>query len=318
MTDLSSLEVPASPTWVTADWRVFGTGARMVVPAGSDIAAAREVVDCELAAIDLAASRFRDDSEISVLNRAAGQPVIVSDLLAELIGVALEAAESSGGAVDPTVGELLQQIGYDRTFRDVPQDGPALTVTIQRRPNWRAVELDRRAHTVRLPAGVSLDLGATAKAHASDRAAAVVHALTGGPVLISLGGDIAVAGPPPDGGWTVAVAEDSNAPVPAQGPRVVITEGGLATSSKTVRQWRRGGDVLHHLIDPWTTRPAGGPWRTVTVAAPTCLEANVAATSAIVLGESAVQWLAARKLPARLVSEAGTVRVQGGWPEEPE
>lgn len=306
----------AEPAWTTADWRIFGTGARMVLPAGSDLTAAREVVDCELAAIDLAASRFRDDSEISVLNRAAGTTVVVSDLLAELIGVALGAAESSGGAVDPTVGELLQQLGYDRTFRDLPPDGPAPTVTIRRRPDWRAVEFDGRAHTVRLPPGVTLDLGATAKAHASDRAAALVHEVTDGPVLVSLGGDITVAGPPPEGGWTVAVAEDSNTALTVAGPRVVISGGGLATSSKTVRQWRRGGDILHHLIDPWQAHPAAGPWRTATVAAATCLEANVAATAAIVLGESAVAWLAARGLPARLVSETGTVRVVGGWPEE--
>lgn len=312
----SSPEGPGVESWATEDWRVFGTGARMVLPAGSDIGAARQVVDRELAAIDLAASRFREDSEISCLNRAEGQTVIVSALFAELIGVALDAADSTDGAVDPTLGELLQQIGYDRTFREVPKDGPAITIAIQRRPDWRMVELDRQAGTVRLPIGVSLDLGATAKAYASDAAAAAVHAVTGGPVLISLGGDIAVAGPPPGGGWPVAVAEDSNIALDAGGPAVVIVEGGLATSSKTVREWRRGDDVLHHLIDPWTSRPAAGPWRTVTVAAPTCLEANVAATAAIVLGEGATRWLTTRRLPARLVSASGAVRAVNGWPEE--
>lgn len=307
---------PGGAGLTAQDWRVFGTGARMVLPAGADIGAARQEADRELAAIDLAASRFRDDSEISRLNRAGGRRVMVSELFAELIGVALDAAASTDGAVDPTLGAVLQDLGYDRTFREVPQDGPAVALTVRWLAGWQLVELDRAAGTVRLPDGVQLDLGATAKAHASDRAAAAAHRATGGPVLVGLGGDIAVTGQPPAGGWPVAVAEDSGAPLGAGRPVVVITEGGVATSSTTVRHWRRGDDLVHHLLDPWTGRPTQGPWRTVTVAASSCLEANVAATAAIVLGDGATGWLGDRGLAARLVSRTGVARVLPGWPVE--
>lgn len=306
----------ADEVFVTQAWRVFGTGARLVMPKGADLAAAREVVDRELAAIDLAASRFRDDSELSRLNRNGGRPLVVSDLFAELIGVALDAAIRTDGAVDPALGAVLETIGYDRTFSAVSAHGPALTLSVQRQAGWQMVEFDRPARTVRLPAGVHLDLGATAKAHASDRAAAAAHRATGSPVLLSLGGDMAVAGPPPEGGWPIAVAEDSNAALGDHHPVVVITQGGIATSSTTVRHWRRGEEVVHHLIDPLTGRPTSGPWRTVTVAAATCVEANVAATAAVVLGEAATAWLQDRRLPARLVDQSGAVSVVNGWPED--
>lgn len=306
--------------WSVQDWRVFGTGARLVVPVEDDIETARSVVDAELAAVDLAASRFRDDSEISRLNDAGGARTSVSRLFAELIGVALDAARDTAGAVDPTLGAALRRLGYDRTFRQIAPVGPALpvAVTVRRQAGWQQVELDRVALTVRLPAGVQLDLGATAKAHAGDRAAARAAAVTGGPVLLSLGGDIAVAGPAPEGGWPIVIADDSNAPTDAPGPVVVITTGGLATSSTTVRRWERGGEVVHHLLDPVSCLPTRGPWRTVSVAATSCLAANVAATAAVVMGFRAIAWLAGQGLPARLVTEDGTITTTAGWPEETE
>lgn len=312
----------SDPGWSVQDWRVFGTGARLVVPAGDDIDAARSVIDADLAAVDLAASRFRDDSEISRLNAAGGATTPVSPLFAELIGVALDAARDTAGAVDPTLGAALRQLGYDRTFRQVAPTGPALpapvTFTVRRQAGWQQVELDRAALTVRLPAGVQLDLGATAKAHAADRAAALAAAVTGGPVLLSLGGDIAVAGPAPADGWPVVIADDSNAPTDSPGPVVVITTGGLATSSTTVRRWERGGEVVHHLLDPASCLPTRGPWRTVSVAATSCLAANVAATAAVVMGHRAIAWLSGQGLPARLVTEDGATTTTAGWPEETE
>lgn len=305
-----------APAWAAQEWRVFGTGARLVAPAGTDLTIARQRIDQELAAIDLAASRFRADSEITKLNNAGGATVMVSALFADLIAVALDAAEFTDGAVDPTLGAVLRQIGYDRTFREVLTDGPALIVSVRRGADWSQVRFDGTARTIRLPVGVELDLGATAKAYASDLAAAVAYQVTGGPVLVSLGGDIAVAGPAPHGGWPVAVAEDSGTGLDGADPVVVLTEGGMATSSTTVRQWRRGDQIVHHLLDPWSGRSAAGPWRTASVAADTCLSANVAATAAIVLGDQAPTWLQDRRLPARLVSATGAVRVLSGWPEE--
>jgi thiamine biosynthesis lipoprotein len=97
---------------------------------------------------------------------------------------------------------------------------------------------------------------------------------------------------------------------------VTIADGGLATSGITARRWSRGDRHLHHLIDPNTGAPAAGPWRTVTVAAGSCVDANIASTAAIVLGHDAPGWLLARGLPARLVDRAGGVHRCGAWPEE--
>jgi thiamine biosynthesis lipoprotein len=99
----------------------------------------------------------------------------------------------------------------------------------------------------------------------------------------------------------------------AEGQDVVIFDGGLATSGTTSRRWRRGGIELHHIIDPATGLPAQTPWAMVSVAAATCVEANAAATAALILGDSAPAWLDSLKLPARLVDISGGVQFAGGW-----
>jgi thiamine biosynthesis lipoprotein len=136
-------------------------------------------------------------------------------------------------------------------------------------------------------------------------------------VLVSLGGDTAVAGPPPDGGWRIRVQDTTGLPGETpDGPSqvVAIRDGGLATSSTAARRWHHGGDLLHHILDPRTGRPAAPVWRTVSVAAATCADANTAATAAIIRGDQAPAWLAGLKLPARLVTQDGVVRTVADWP----
>ena len=103
---------------------------------------------------------------------------------------------------------------------------------------------------------------------------------------------------------------------PPVGPSAVVAirSGGLATSSTAARRWRRGGDVLHHILDPRSGLPAAPVWRTVSVAAATCTEANTASTAAVIRGEAAPGWLAGLGLAARLVAESGAVLTVGGWP----
>jgi thiamine biosynthesis lipoprotein len=168
---------------------------------------------------------------------------------------------------------------------------------------------------VRLPRGVELDLGATAKALAADMAAEAAGLAIGGGALVGLGGDIAVAGECPPGGWQIQVSEDSSAPVDESEETVSITSGGIATSSTLVRSWSRGGRVLHHIIDPASGLPTTGSWRTATVAAGSCVDANTAATAAIVLGKLAVSWLETRNIPARLIDRESNVARIAGWPE---
>jgi len=172
-----------------------------------------------------------------------------------------------------------------------------------------------RAGRVRLAPGVEIDLGSTAKALAADRAAAAARAASGAAgALVSLGGDIAVAGRPPGGGWPVLVSEDGTEPAEGEGEVVLISDGGMATSSTLIRRWTRAGVELHHIIDPATGAPVRGPWRAATVAAASCLEANAAATAAIVKGDGARAWLEERRLPARLVDLEGMVLALCGWP----
>jgi thiamine biosynthesis lipoprotein len=291
-------------------------GTTAVVAATDDtmLATAGAVVVAEIAAVDVACSRFRPDSDLMAVNGAHGRPVAVSPLFADALGVALRAAEITGGLVDPTVGAALRVVGYDRDFAMVSKHGGTLVARVERVPGWQTVQVDARARTVVVPNGVQLDLGATAKAWCADRAARTAAEATGAGILVSLGGDVATAGAPPAGGWIVLVADDHAASVDAPGATMSVASGGLATSSTTVRRWRRGGVQLHHVIDPGTGWPAAGPWRTVTVAAASCLDANVAATAAIVLGAEAIAWLDARRLPSRLVSDDGSISYVAGWP----
>ena len=269
----------------------------------------------EIDAADRACSRFRADSELVGVNRAQGARVRIGPLLAEAIGVALQAAEATGGLVDPTVGRTLRLAGYDATFRVVAaRDGATFRARFCPAAGWSVVELDTAASTVRLPPGIELDLGATAKALACDRAAAAAAHAAGG-ALVAIGGDIAVAGETPADGWPVRIADDHAAPLDAPGPTVAIEGGGLATSSTTVRRWRSGASELHHLIDPRTGRPASSPWRTVTVAARTCVDANVASTASFLV-EDAPGWLESRGLPSRLVAVGGASTIVAGWPED--
>ncbi len=295
----------------------LGTTAVVVTSNAEALSEAALELRRELARIDAACSRFRSDSELSRLNRAAGIETPVSPLLAEAVGVALWAAATTDGLVDPTVGASLGLLGYDRTFTIVrARDGATMRARYAPAAGWQLVELDRENQTVRLPAGAELDLGATAKALAADRAARAAAARTGSGVLVSLGGDIAVAGPVPDGGWPVLIADDHEARLEGPGPVVAIASGGLATSSTRVRRWRIGQTELHHIVDPRSGRPAGSAWRTASVAAASCVDANTASTAAIVLGQDAPAWLTARRLSARLVEAGGGVVTVGAWPGE--
>lgn len=308
---------------VRSRFEALGTYGELLVdgrPAA--LGTAVRILQAELAAVDAACSRFRDDSELMAVNAAAGRTVAVSDLLAEAVDVALTAAAQTDGDVDPMLGRALVAAGYDDDFAALPADGPVPVPQPPPARAWSQVELDRAAGTVRIPAGTALDLGATAKALAVDRAASAIAAATGAGVLVNVGGDLAAAGPLPPAGWPVRLTEDTaraDVTRPGRGgPVVRMHGGGLATSSTAVRQWRRGGETRHHVLDPRTGLPAEPVWRTVTVTAATCVDANTASTAAIVRGRGAPDWLAALGLPSRLVDAVGAVTRVAGWPVDRE
>jgi thiamine biosynthesis lipoprotein ApbE len=337
-----------------ATWEALGTTVVLRVTDPRALAPARAAVEWELDAIDLACSRFREDSELSRLNANAGRPMRATPLLIEAVEEALRAAELTDGDVDPTLGAALEMIGYDRDWRllDPPREesprsearphrpragvpsedsrrredpraahpdtrvGLKPTITIRARAGWREVALDRASFSLCLPAGIHLDLGATAKAWAADRAAGSGAREVGCGVLVSLGGDLATCGPPPLDGWQIHVTDDHRSDPRAPGQTISILSGGLATSSTTVRRWHHDGCDMHHIVDPHTAAPVRGAWRTVSVAAASCLDANIATTAALVRGELVPAWLAELGLPARLVDRDGNVMTLGDWPLE--
>jgi thiamine biosynthesis lipoprotein len=301
-------------TGVSATFEAIGVLNQVTVEDPAALADALEITTREIDALDRACSRFRDDSELARLNAAGGAEFNASPLLYDALAAALRAAAATDGLVDPTVGSSLSALGWDGDFaRVLVRPSARERFDIVPAAGWRSVRLDPGSGLVRIPPDVQLDLGATAKALAADRIAAAVATECTTPTLISLGGDIAVRGAPA-GGWPVLVTDDHRRA--STGQVVSIAGGGLATSTTTVRRWSRGGRELHHVVDPATGLPAREHWRTVSVAAATCLEANSASTAAILRGEDAPGWLESKRLPARLVRTDGSVVNVAGWPDE--
>jgi FAD:protein FMN transferase len=312
-----------------ARWETWSTSVvlRLTDPRG--LSGARIAVERELEAIDRACSRFRADSEIARANGSAGRTVRVSPLLAEALALALRAARLTDGDVDPTVGSALKLAGYDRDWRllehlftdtsaeSAPQERPLAPIVLARAVcGWRSVAFDGAARTVRVPTGFEIDLGATAKAWASDRAAHAAAQTAGCGALVAIGGDIATSGPAPTSGWAIYVTDDHRSDHHAPGQAITIHSGGLATSGTAVRRWRHRGRAMHHIIDPATGAPAQNTWRTVSVAAASCADANIATTSALIRAGAAPAWLARMGVPARLVSRSGRVYTIGAWPAD--
>jgi thiamine biosynthesis lipoprotein len=311
-------------TLPAAEWPAIGTTASVVVTDPAYLEAARHIVVDELAQLDLACSRFRSDSEVARLATRGNAWTAVGDVFADVLACALDVARVTDGDVDPTMGTDMNRLGYDRDFGEIQHVAAVgsdiavlpLTYRLVYRPTWHDVEFDHAKRRVRVPAGLVLDLGATAKAWCADRCAARIHRELGVGVLVSLGGDIATAGTGPDGGWVVRVQD---LPDTTTGPHavVVLRDGcAVATSSTISRTWQRGASRLHHILDPATRRPAAPIWRTVTAVAGSCVDANAATTAAIVRGRAAEPWLASRSVAARLVDHEGRVHTLGGWPSE--
>jgi thiamine biosynthesis lipoprotein len=286
-------------------WTALGAGVQLVVTDPARLERGRAMLAAELAAMDVACSRLRGGSEIAALDSRAAGPVRVSPLLADAIASALRTARLTDGDVDPTVGDAGAG-----SARDVE-------VFLRPAPGWQQVRLDVRSRLLWLPAGIRLDLGATARAWAADRCAGRLAGTLHCGILVGLGGDIAVAGQVPPGGWRIRVQDVTGHPEapPPGGPvaTVAIRDGGLATSSASARRWR-SADVVPYLLDPRTGVPAAPFWRTVSVAAASCAFASGASTAAMIRGRRAKEWLAALRLPARLVGLDGRVHTVAGWP----
>jgi thiamine biosynthesis lipoprotein len=298
------------PPTAETHWQRWTMDMQIIVTDPDSLAPARSAVNQELDAIEAAASRFNPDSEVNVLARC-GRPMPVSALLAELLGAALRAAEQTAGDVDPTIGARLIELGYDQGVTVATAASAPLAASATQSADWSMIRLEGQVAAV--PPGVVLDLGATAKAIAADRCAERAYRATGAGVLVNLGGDIATAGEAPDGGWPVLVCDGDDEPAV-----VVALPAGLAmaTSSTLRRRWQRGGQALHHIVDPRSTWSAEPVWRTVSVTADSCLAANTVSTAAVIRGWRAVEWIGRQPVSARLVDSDRIVHTIGGWPPD--
>lgn len=299
-----------APDLALGAWQRWSTDMQIIVTDPVSLPLARLEVDAELDAVDMAASRFRADSEITALATSRGQPTEISELLADLLDAALTAARLTDGDVDPTVGAALVALGYDRDVTALDDDREFVASFVTPAV-WSMITL--RGRVVTVPPGVLLDLGATAKAVTADRCAERVHRVTGSGVLVNLGGDIATAGPAPEDGWQVLVHDGDGDPDSA----LALPSGtALATSSTLRRRWRSEGKLLHHILNPRSGEPADPVWRTVSVAARTCCGANTVSTATIVRGWSALEWIRALGMTARLVDRDCVVHTVGDWPRD--
>jgi thiamine biosynthesis lipoprotein len=310
----NSTEGFAQSRIATRSFRALSTTATVVVadPARAD--EAERILRAETEAIDRACSRFRPDSELAQFHANAGRTVEVSSLLFEALDVAYSVAERTHGAVDPTVGKAMVALGYDRDI-DRIESRPLQMADLGPVPGFRHLHLDRKQRAARIPKGVRLDLGSSAKALLADRAAAHIADALGSGSLVSVGGDIAVAGDPPPEGWAVGIALDSSAGGDEVDQIVAIRQGGLASSSTEVRTWQMGTERVHHIVDPATGRTTAPHWRLVSATGASCVDANALTTAALVWSDQAVEMLYPFKQPVRLLRHDGEVFTLGAWPE---
>jgi len=301
--------------FTSRSFRAIGTNATVVVREPEIVDRAASILREEIHAIERVASRFRADSELERrVHGNSGVATRVSPLLFHVIDTAQRVAERTHGAVDPTVCNALEVLGYDRDFSEISEVDARPSATSIAIAGYSRVQLDSRTRSVTIPKGVRLDFGATAKALIVDRAADRINQMLGVGVLVSLGGDLAVAGEPPADGWPVAIAVDSSIAPDEADHVVAVRQGGLASSSTLIRSWSMGAEAVHHIVDPATGKSADPHWALVSCVGPTCVDANALSTAAIVWGRSAPDRLASFGQPARLVSPDGQVATVGGWP----
>lgn len=278
-------------------FRAMGTEIHVFVPQeanATQVERADALVRAEFEEQEGRFSRFRADSELSRVNAAAGTPTIVSAPFAEVLGVALAAAASSGGRFDPTVLGALVAAGYDRDFDEVLAGARDVLHSVRPAARWRDVTLAGRS--LSMPPDVGLDLGGIVKGWTCDRAAALAIGAGLPWVLVDAGGDLRLLGAAP----RIAIGvEDPDDPARVPFMRIGVDGGGVATSSTTRRRW---GLDAHHLIDPRTSLPSRTGVVQATAWAATCAEAEVAAKELLLGTEEDLD-----RIPGVLVFEDGRV-----------
>lgn len=260
-------------------------------------------------------SRFRLDSELSRLNRTFDQPIPVSDAFWDVFQTAVWADEFSQGLVTPTILDAMLEAGYDRSFHDMSQEQFNGMIPHQiEAHSLSMVVADPENQTITLPKSVHLDFGGVAKGWAAHQAMERLRDF--GPCLMNAGGDIAISGPRLDGSkWQVGVSDPFKAG--SDFDILHVDSGGVASSGKDRRNWRRNGRIQHHIINPNTGHPVDSDVLRVTVVAPSVIEAEAAAKTAFILGaENGIAWIESHPSYAGLVIlESGEVFISQSMPD---
>jgi thiamine biosynthesis lipoprotein ApbE len=314
-----SLAVGADPAAapVSTGWTALGAPVQFVVTRAAALESGRAILAAELTTMD-AVCGARPGSELSGLGDLARAEagtgsaawdgsVPVSSLLADAIAAALRTAQLTGGDVDPVVRADPIGEGGNGSGRPGPDGLQGLDQFLRPATGWQRIRLDHEGRRLWLPPGLGLDLSATVTSWAVDRCAGRLARELGCGVLVGLGGNIAVAGESPTGGWRIRVQDTRDVVV-------AVHDGGLATSSTAARRLHHGGDPLNYILDPTAGAPAAPYWRTVSVAAACCAFASAASTAAMIRGRHAKEWLSSLALPARMVTLDGRVHTVAGWP----
>jgi thiamine biosynthesis lipoprotein len=254
-----------------------------------------------------ACNRFRDDSEISQINASHVREHKVSPTLASLLGAAVRSAALTNNLVTPTVLPALLALGYDRDFAALASSTSRATQSTA--SSLGGFTFDTQNATLVLDEGCQLDLGSSGKAHCIDMVLGQLGGLGG--VVVEIGGDVGLL-PRTDGEpWTVGVGGVQGEET---GDVLGLFTGGLATSGTSLRQWRNGDALMHHVIDPRTGTSAESCWVQASVAAGSCVDANAFSTASIIWSDDAPYHLAQAGLAGRLVTGHGDVSYIGSWP----
>ncbi|MFN0029244.1 MAG: FAD:protein FMN transferase [Acidimicrobiales bacterium] len=276
--------------WRTYRWRAMGSEVELLIGGATDADGLAAWAREEIERLEQCWSRFRANSELVALNNRSGQWVDVSTTLATALRSATRWWRDTGGAFDPTVIEALESWGYNQDFRLIRASGAGgaggsndASDPPRAAPGLTGMASLHDYHSVRLPPGVRVDLGGIGKGLAADVVAQELLTRGAPSVLVSMGGDLAMAGAAPSGGYPVPVLD------PFDTERVLFThalfEGALVTSTTRIRRWRAEDTPAHHLIDPRTGCPATHGLAAVFVAAPSCAQAEVLAKSVLVSGD---------------------------------
>lgn len=252
-------------------------------------------------------SRFRYDSELTRLNQIHERPVHVSETLWDVFRAARKAENLTDGFVTPTLLDAIIEAGYDRPFDMLPHQTMSLSAPVitSFRP-LTDVTTDASTRTITLPFGISLDFGGIAKGWAAHQA--MQRLQVEGPTLVNAGGDIAISGPRADGtSWQIGITDPFHPDQEIE--TLYLNACGVATSGKDRRRWTRNGTLQHHIIDPFTGRPAETDLVRVTVVAPNVMEAEAAAKTIFILGgRLGLKWIEThRKYAALFIFDNGQV-----------